>query len=198
MAGLALPSGTSLVRDEQGVTLEQRWLTASAVTAVASWQLATMSLVFAVHQGWGGIVARWVLFFAVALGTYLALVVALDRTRVWVGAGCLALSHGPLPLPGWGPWGRRFSRAEMSQFVVRADAARQRAILALRLASGREIRLAAFTEPEAALRVEEMFRGQLAAEGRAPSRIRERGVGMLFTSAYVGLIATLWQQLMIG
>lgn len=190
------PRHIDLRREGDELVLAERWLTPGRVGVVAAWQAVTLSLVAAVHLGFGGAPVRWALFGALAAGTYLALSVATNRTRVSVGAGRLALSHGPLPLPGGGPWARRYGRTEMTRFTVRADPARRRAELRLRLVDGAEVPLARFESAEQALRVEAALRNHLCAPGAGPSRRRDLGLGLLLLSAYLGILATLGHHLL--
>lgn len=160
-----------LHQEGEQIVLQRRWLTLGGASFVVVWQCAAVLMLAGVAQGFGGSPLRWAMCAMVAGGLYVAAAVALNRTQTRVGPGQLSVSHGPFPVPGWGPWSRSFSLAEMAQFTVRAHPARAHAQLKLRLKSGREVPLEVFPHPEVALCVEALFRTHLGAN-RAPSGAR--------------------------
>lgn len=193
----ALPDLWSLRGKGGHLCLEVRWLTPARVSVALALLAVAVALVGAVAEGHGGRGLRLVLFVTVAVAAYVAAAVALNRTRVRAAGGWLALTHGPLPLPGWGPRGRVVARAQMSQFVVQGRPGR--ATLSLRLKGGQTIRVAVLPSAEVALGVEAALRRSLeSGEAAAPGHIRARGVGLLVTGAYLILTLGLLHRLVLG
>lgn len=164
----ALPQGVELLQDGQDLVLARRWLTLGGAGLVVTWQCVAVLMLAAVARGLGGSPMRWGVCIIVGVGLYVAAAVALNRTEVRVGPGRLRLGHGPVPCPGWGPRARHFALTQMAQFTVRADPHRGQACLRLRLKSGQEVPLAAFSHPDGALCVEALFRNQLAQSADLP------------------------------
>ena len=192
-----MPGAWTLSAGGGELSLEVRWLTPGRVAVALALQAAAVAIMSALADGHGGRGLRFALFLVVTMGAYVAAAVALNRSRVQASGGGLTVTHGPLPLPGWGSRSRTVPRAEMSQFAVRGRPGRVE--LWLRLKSGRALRLATLPSTDVALAVEAALRNHLeAGDVAAPRPTRARGLGVLVAGAYLLLAMGLLHRLVLA